>query len=58
MVRMNEVPEIEVYLIESNDPPRGTGEPGVPPLAPAMSNAIYSLTGKQPTSIPFDWANG
>ncbi|MGC3945836.1 MAG: molybdopterin-dependent oxidoreductase [Chryseolinea sp.] len=55
MVRMGEVPDIEVHIMESNDPPRGTGEPGVPPLAPAMANAIYSLTGKQPTSIPFNW---
>jgi isoquinoline 1-oxidoreductase beta subunit len=55
MIRMPEVPEIQVHLIESNDPPRGTGEPGVPPLAPAMANAILQLTGKQPTSIPFEW---
>lgn len=55
MVRMPEAPEIRVHIIESNDAPLGTGEPGVPPLAPAMANAIYSLSGKQPTSIPFSW---
>lgn len=56
MVRMPEVPEINIHLIESDDPPLGTGEPGVPSLAPAMANAIYSLTGRQPTNIPFNWS--
>lgn len=51
MVRMPEAPGIEVHIIESKRPPRGTGETGVPPLAAAMANAIYSLTGKQPTSV-------
>lgn len=52
VLRMNEMPEIEIHLIESEDAPSGAGEPGVPPLAPAVLNAIYAATGKRIRKIP------
>ncbi|MFQ5537969.1 MAG: molybdopterin cofactor-binding domain-containing protein [Gemmatimonadota bacterium] len=52
MVRMNEAPEIEVVLAPSGDPPGGIGEPGVPPIAPAMANALFALTGERARELP------
>jgi len=54
LLRINESPEIEVYVIESNDPPEGAGEPGLPPVAPAITNAIFDLTKKRIRSLPFN----
>ena len=44
MLRMNEAPLIEVYLVDSDDQPSGIGEPTVPVIAPALCNAIYNAT--------------
>jgi isoquinoline 1-oxidoreductase beta subunit len=52
MVRMFDSPEIEVYIVESNERPTGVGEPGVPPVAPAVANAILALTGKPIRRLP------
>ena len=52
MLRMNEVPEISIYIVPSDDPPKGVGEPGVPPLAPSVINAIYAASGKRIRKIP------
>lgn len=52
MVRMNEAPQIEVHIVASTEPPSGLGEPGVPPLAPAVANAIYAATGKRIRTLP------
>jgi isoquinoline 1-oxidoreductase beta subunit len=52
MVRMNEGPKIEVEIVESNEPPTGVGEPGVPVIAPAIVNAIFKLTGKRYRNLP------
>lgn len=52
MVRMNEAPKIEVYIVQSTEPPSGLGEPGVPPLAPAIGNAIFAATGKRIRTLP------
>jgi isoquinoline 1-oxidoreductase beta subunit len=52
MVRMFESPEIEVHIVESSEKPTGVGEPGVPPVAPAVANAILSLTGKHVHRLP------
>jgi len=46
MLRINETPKTEVYIVPSNDPPGGVGEPGTPPIAPAVCNAIFAATGK------------
>ena len=45
-IRMNEAPKVEGYFVPSTEPPTGMGEPPIPPLAPALCNAIYSATKK------------
>jgi isoquinoline 1-oxidoreductase beta subunit len=52
MVRMFESPEIEVYIVPSSEKPTGVGEPGVPPVAPAVANAIFAATGKRVRRLP------
>ncbi len=52
MLRMNEAPEVEVVLAPSGDPPGGVGEPGLPPLAPAVTNALFALTGQRIRELP------
>lgn len=51
-LRMNECPKMEVYIVPSKEIPRGMGEPAVPPVAPAICNAIYAATGKRIRKIP------
>lgn len=53
LVRMGSAPrKTSVYIVESDAPPAGAGEPGVPPFAPALYNAIYAATGKRIREIP------
>jgi isoquinoline 1-oxidoreductase beta subunit len=52
VVRMAQAPRIEVHLVQNAEPPGGVGEPGAPPLAPALANAIFSATGKRVRSLP------
>lgn len=52
MVRINEAPEIEVHIVESKDGPGGIGEPGTPPIAPAVCNAIFAATGRPVRRLP------
>jgi isoquinoline 1-oxidoreductase subunit beta len=52
MVRMFESPAIEVYIVPSSEKPTGVGEPGVPPVAPAVANAIFAATGKRVRRLP------
>src|SRR5437773_7716358 len=52
MVRMPEAPVVEVYVVPSTDAQGGTGEPGVPPIAPAVCNAIFALTGRRVRKLP------
>lgn len=53
VVRMSEVPkDIHVHIMESIAPPGGVGEPGVPPVAPAITNAYYAATGKRIRELP------
>ena len=53
MVRMAQAPRIEVYQVASEAPPGGIGEPGLPPVAPALGNAIFAATSKRVRSLPF-----
>ena len=56
MLRMNESPEIEVVIIDSGTKPTGVGEPGLPPIAPAVANAVYKATGQRLRSLPLQLA--
>jgi isoquinoline 1-oxidoreductase beta subunit len=51
-LRINEMPAVEVYIVESDEPPTGVGEPGLPPVAPAVVNAIAAATGKRMRTLP------
>lgn len=52
LVRMQSMPKVEVHIIESSEPPGGVGEPGVPPVAPAVANALFAATGARVRSLP------
>jgi len=52
MVRMAQAPEVDTWIVPSTRPPAGVGEPGVPPLAPAVSNAMFVLTGQRKRALP------
>ena len=55
MLRINEAPkDIQVHIIENDEAPGGMGEPGLPPIAPALANAVFDLTGKRIRKLPFD----
>lgn len=54
LVRINEVPEIEVYILTEGGKIKGVGEPGLPAFAPALANAIFAATGKRIRKMPFD----
>lgn len=51
-LRINEMPKIEVHIVPSAEAPTGVGEPGVPPLAPALANAIFNATGQRIRKLP------
>jgi isoquinoline 1-oxidoreductase beta subunit len=51
-LRMPEMPVVEVYIVPSSEAPTGVGEPGVPPVAPAVANAVFALTGKPVRKLP------
>ncbi len=53
MLRMHEMPQIEVHLVKSTESPTGIGEPGVPPVAPALANAKLALSGEPTYRLPF-----
>jgi isoquinoline 1-oxidoreductase beta subunit len=53
VLRMEEMPEVEVHIVKSDELPSGVGEPGVPPIGPAVANALMALTGKKVHVLPF-----
>jgi isoquinoline 1-oxidoreductase beta subunit len=52
ILRINETPKIEVHIVPSSATPTGVGEPGVPPIAPAVANAVFAATGKPVRRLP------
>jgi len=54
LLRIDEMPEMSVHIVPSTAAPTGVGEPGTPPIAPAVANAVAALTGKRLRSLPFD----
>jgi isoquinoline 1-oxidoreductase beta subunit len=53
-LRMNELPVNEVVIVPSTEDPTGVGEPGVPPIAPAVANAIAAATGRRIRTLPIE----
>jgi len=58
MLGLAQAPIVETHLVPSERAPSGAGEPGVPPLAPALANALFSLTGKRLRSLPLSLNEG
>ena len=54
ILRMDAMPKIEVFIVDSSAPMGGVGEPGTPPIAPAVANAIFAATGKRIRKLPID----
>lgn len=52
VLRMNQMPQIEVHIVPSSDKPGGIGEVGVPPVAAALANALFALTGRRQRELP------
>ena len=53
VLRINEMPQVEVYIVPSQESPTGVGEPGVAPIGPALANAVYAATKKRIRVLPF-----
>lgn len=52
MIKLAHAPQVETWIVPSQRPPGGVGEPGVPPLAPALGNALFVITGKRARTLP------
>jgi isoquinoline 1-oxidoreductase beta subunit len=53
-LRIHEMPDVHIHIVPSEEDPTGVGEPGLPPIAPALCNAIFNLTGKRIRTLPFE----
>jgi isoquinoline 1-oxidoreductase subunit beta len=58
ILRLHEMPQVEVHIVESREKSGGAGEPGTPPIAPAVANAVFALTGKRLRVLPFQLSEG
>jgi isoquinoline 1-oxidoreductase beta subunit len=56
VLRIDEMPQMSVHIVPSTAAPTGVGEPGTPPIAPAVANAVAAVTGKRLRNLPFDLA--
>jgi isoquinoline 1-oxidoreductase beta subunit len=54
VMRISEMPDVEVHIMENDEAPGGVGEPGLPPVAPALGNAIFAATGVRLRNLPID----
>ncbi|TDE15646.1 molybdopterin cofactor-binding domain-containing protein [Dyadobacter psychrotolerans] len=54
MPRINDIPPIDIHIMDNDEDAGGVGEPGLPPFAPALTNAIFDLTGKRIRKLPFN----
>ena len=52
LVRLQDMPEVDVHIVDSSEAPGGVGEPGVPPIAPAVANALFAASGARMRSLP------
>jgi isoquinoline 1-oxidoreductase beta subunit len=52
VLRMKEMPRVEAHIVPSTEAPGGVGEPGTPPIAPAVANAVFALTGRRLRDLP------
>jgi isoquinoline 1-oxidoreductase beta subunit len=52
LLTIDEMPQVEVHIVPSTSPPTGIGEVGVPPIAPAVANAVFAATGKRIRRLP------
>lgn len=52
-LRIDDMPNVEVHIVQSSAKPTGVGEPGTPPVGPAVANAVYQATGRRVTELPF-----
>jgi len=52
VLRMRDMPQVDVYIVPSTQRPTGMGEPGLPPVAPAVTNAVFAATGKRLRRLP------
>jgi isoquinoline 1-oxidoreductase beta subunit len=52
LLTMAEMPAVDVHIVSTNEPPGGVGEPGLPPIAPAVANAVFAATGRRVRRLP------
>ncbi len=54
VLRIDEMPMVDVHIVQSEEGPTGVGEPGVPPIGPAVANAYFAATKKRIRMLPFN----